>query len=69
MVTSAHVNQPVALEVKDLHKRFGPLEVLRGVSLAAREGDVISIIGASGSGKSTLQTPAVKWFGIDNSPK
>ena len=41
-------------EVRDLHKRFGPLEVLKGVSLAANDGDVISIIGASGSGKSTL---------------
>ena len=54
MVAAGKFNQAVALEVKDLHKRFGPLEVLRGVSLAAREGDVISIIGASGSGKSTL---------------
>jgi ABC-type histidine transport system ATPase subunit len=41
-------------EVRDLHKRFGALEVLKGVSVAARDGDVISIIGASGSGKSTL---------------
>ena len=54
MVAAGKFNQAVALEVKDLHKRFGFLEVLRGVSLAAREGDVISIIGASGSGKSTL---------------
>jgi len=55
MVAAGNLNQKtVALEVKDLHKRFGPLEVLRGVSLAAHEGDVISIIGASGSGKSTL---------------
>ncbi len=38
------MNQMVALEVKDLHKRFGPLEVLRGVSLVAHEGDVISMI-------------------------
>ena len=44
----------VALEVEDIHKRFGPLEVLKGISLAAREGDVISLIGASGSGKSTF---------------
>ncbi len=43
-----------ALEIRDLHKRFGPLEVLKGVSLTAREGDVISIIGSSGSGKSTM---------------
>ena len=43
-----------ALALRDLHKRFGGLEVLCGVSLAAHEGEVISIIGASGSGKSTL---------------
>lgn len=43
-----------AVEVRNLHKRFGALEVLRGISLAAHQGDVISILGASGSGKSTL---------------
>lgn len=43
-----------AISVVDLHKRFGALEVLKGVSLSAREGDVIAIIGGSGSGKSTL---------------
>jgi octopine/nopaline transport system ATP-binding protein len=43
-----------ALTVSGLHKRFGSLEVLKGVSLKAREGDVISILGSSGSGKSTL---------------
>ncbi len=46
--------QPEAVVVKDLHKHFGPLEVLKGVSMTAREGDVVSIIGASGSGKSTF---------------
>ncbi|MDO9416258.1 ABC transporter ATP-binding protein [Pararhizobium sp.] len=43
-----------AIAVSDLHKRFGPLEVLKGISLTAKEGDVIAIIGGSGSGKSTL---------------
>jgi octopine/nopaline transport system ATP-binding protein len=43
-----------AVAIRDLRKSFGPLEVLRGVSLEARDGDVISILGASGSGKSTL---------------
>ena len=42
------------LQIEDLHKRFGNNEVLRGVSLAAKAGDVIAIIGSSGSGKSTL---------------
>ena len=40
--------------VEDLHKRYGGNEVLKGVSLAANAGDVISIIGSSGSGKTTL---------------
>src|SRR5579863_809391 len=43
-----------ALTVRDLRKRFGQLEVLRGVSLTANDGDVISILGSSGSGKSTF---------------
>ena len=43
-----------ALVVTELHKRFGALEVLKGVSLSAANGDVIAMIGSSGSGKSTL---------------
>jgi arginine/ornithine transport system ATP-binding protein len=43
-----------ALEVVDLHKSFGDVEVIRGMSLSAHKGDVISILGASGSGKSTF---------------
>jgi octopine/nopaline transport system ATP-binding protein len=44
----------VAVNLRNLHKRFGPLEVLKGISLTAREGEVVSILGASGSGKSTM---------------
>ncbi|MCW4113356.1 ATP-binding cassette domain-containing protein [Aurantimonas sp. MSK8Z-1] len=43
-----------AVRLTDLHKRFGALEVLKGISLEAREGEVVSILGASGSGKSTM---------------
>ena len=43
-----------ALELRDLHKRYGELEVLKGISLSAQDGAVISILGSSGSGKSTL---------------
>lgn len=42
------------LDVIELHKHYGEHEVLKGVSLSARRGDVISIIGSSGSGKSTF---------------
>jgi arginine/ornithine transport system ATP-binding protein len=42
------------LEIQNLHKSYGSHEVLKGVSLEAKAGDVISIIGSSGSGKSTF---------------
>ena len=47
-------DHPLKLQALDIHKRFGANEVLKGVSLEARAGDVISIIGSSGSGKSTF---------------
>ena len=43
-----------ALEIRNLHKRYGVLDVLKGISLTANDGAVISILGSSGSGKSTL---------------
>ena len=46
--------RPIALDLQDLHKSYGSLAVLKGVSLTAYDGDVISILGSSGSGKSTL---------------
>jgi octopine/nopaline transport system ATP-binding protein len=45
---------PVALSVKGIKKSFGDHQVLKGISLDAHQGDVISILGASGSGKSTF---------------
>lgn len=43
-----------SLVAENIHKRFGELHVLKGLSLKARHGDVVSIIGSSGSGKSTF---------------
>lgn len=47
-------NAKPALVLTDIYKSFGDLEVLKGISLTANDGDVISILGSSGSGKSTL---------------
>ena len=46
--------QQNVIEISKLHKSYGDLQVLKGVSLTARKGDVVSLIGSSGSGKSTL---------------
>ncbi|BBU31128.1 histidine/lysine/arginine/ornithine ABC transporter ATP-binding protein HisP [Burkholderia sp. THE68] len=63
------------LAVHDLHKKFGENEVLKGVSLDAKAGDVISIIGSSGSGKSTflrcmnfLEQPCSGSIALDGEP-
>ncbi|MEK1851153.1 MAG: ABC transporter ATP-binding protein [Phyllobacterium sp.] len=51
---AAATEQAEAIHVWNLHKRFGALEVLKGVSMTARDGDVVALIGGSGSGKSTF---------------
>jgi len=42
------------LTAKDIHKRYGAVEVLKGVAFEIKKGEVVSIVGPSGSGKSTL---------------
>ncbi len=54
MLAAVRDNEPPVIEIRDLHKSFGALEVLKGVDMVAERGHVISLIGSSGSGKSTL---------------
>lgn len=42
------------LQVKNLHKKFGSLEVLKGIDLEVKQGEVVALVGPSGTGKSTL---------------
>jgi polar amino acid transport system ATP-binding protein len=48
------VSDTPVIEIRNLHKAYGALEVLKGVDITAHKGDVVSLIGSSGSGKSTL---------------
>ncbi len=52
-MTAMAAEQPV-VEIRDIHKRFGNLEVLKGVDFSVSEKEVVCLIGRSGSGKSTL---------------
>lgn len=47
-------DQSPVIEIRNLHKAYGALEVIKGVDITAKRGDVVSLIGSSGSGKSTL---------------
>ena len=56
------------LTIEGLHKSYGEHEVLKGVSLKAKTGDVISLIGASGSGKSTFCAASTSWNNPTTAP-
>ena len=45
----------VMLRMRGIHKRFGELEVLKGIDFSVARGDVLAVIGPSGSGKSTMR--------------
>ncbi len=53
-LAAADASPPPAIDIVDLHKCFGPLEVLKGIDIAVAPAEVICLIGPSGSGKSTL---------------
>jgi polar amino acid transport system ATP-binding protein len=57
-MTQTQVSTPTAnaalLSIRNLHKQYGPLEVLKGVDLEMQRGNVVTLIGSSGSGKTTL---------------
>ncbi len=53
-LTDSSTSAPPVIEIRDLHKAFGQLEVLKGVDMTAQRGQVVSLIGSSGSGKSTI---------------
>ena len=54
MTSSTAAATETVLDARDVHKRFGKLEVLKGVSLEVRSRETVCIIGPSGSGKSTF---------------
>ncbi|WP_449102680.1 amino acid ABC transporter ATP-binding protein [Pseudomonas extremaustralis] len=50
----AHQSEELIIEALDIHKSFGHLQILKGISLQVRRGEVVVLIGASGSGKTTF---------------
>ena len=50
----AHTSEELVIEALDVHKSFGDLQILKGISLQVRKGEVVVLIGASGSGKTTF---------------
>jgi polar amino acid transport system ATP-binding protein len=59
-------NNDIVLEIKDVHKSFDKLEVLKGISMEVKRGEVVAVIGPSGGGKSTLLRCATTLEKVDN---
>ena len=59
-------NNDIVLEIKDVHKSFDKLEVLKGISMDVKRGEVVAVIGPSGGGKSTLLRCATTLEKVDN---
>ena len=49
------------LQIKDLRKSFGDNEILKGISLDVKQGEVVVILGSSGCGKSTCYVASMAW--------
>ena len=56
----------IVLEIKDVHKSFDKLEVLKGISMEVKRGEVVAVIGPSGGGKSTLLRCSTTLEKVDN---
>ncbi len=63
---SGEHNSPYAIELRDVRKRFGKTEIIRGASLAVKPGERVAIIGPNGAGKSTLFNLISGRFGISS---
>jgi ATP-binding cassette subfamily B protein len=58
-------NSPYAIELRDVRKRFGKTEIIRGASLAVKPGERVAIVGPSGAGKTTISALATRLYDVN----